>query len=205
MQSARKVRGMPRASAADAARTAQRILDAALERFTSDGYAAASVDDIAHAAGVTRGAVYHHYADKRGLLRAAARAGHERVAAAIVRRAEGETEPAEQLRAGSHAFVDSITTDAAARLLLIEAPAVLGWSEWRGLDAAASVAELREAVALVAPASDVEALTQLLSGAMNEGALWLMERGGDAEARAALHRSLDRLIDAVISSPAPPR
>ncbi|QEW01650.1 TetR/AcrR family transcriptional regulator [Microbacterium lushaniae] len=187
---------MPRASAADAARTAHRILDAALERFTAEGYAAASVDDIARAAGVTRGAVYHHYTDKRGLLRAAARAGHERVASAVVRRAEGESDPAEQLRAGCHAFVDSITTDAAARLLLIEAPAVLGWSEWRGLDAAASVAELRDAVAQVAPASEVEALTQLLSGAMNEGALWVMERDRHPQARAALHRSLDRLIDA---------
>ena len=52
---------MPRASAADAAETAHRILDVATAHFAEHGYAAASVDELARAAGVTRGAVYHHY------------------------------------------------------------------------------------------------------------------------------------------------
>lgn len=189
---------MPRASAADAARTAARILDAAVAKFTADGYAATSVDDIAHAAGVTRGAVYHHYGDKRGMLRAAVAAAHARVAAAVMARADEETDAGAQLRAGCHAFLDSITTDVAARLVLVEAPAVLGWAEWREMDAAASVQALRDVLSVLLPPAEADALTPLLSGAMNEAALWLMERGEDARAADAVHAGLDRLLDTVV-------
>lgn len=189
---------MPRASAADAAQTSRAILRAATEAFIRAGFQGASVGEIAAAAGVTRGAVYHHYADKLGLLRAVVQEGHERVAAAVVARAdEHAVDPRAALRAGCHAFVDGITDDPAARVLLVEGPAALGWSQWRALDASASMRELREAVDAVSGGDDVEALTHLLSGAMNEGVLWLVEASGGADARAAVHRSLDRLIDAL--------
>jgi AcrR family transcriptional regulator len=192
---------MPRASAADAALTAQKVLDAALKCFTRHGYHATSVDQIAKSAGVTRGAVYHHFHDKTGLLRAIVRAGHERVAAYVVARAEPhEDDPVALLRSGCHAFVDGVTHDEAARLILIDGPAALGWTEWRALDEAASMNELREALALLVPTAEVEALTRLLSGAMNEGVLWLIHRPDDQEARDAIHRALDQLVDAVGAS-----
>ena len=194
---------MPRSSAADTARTARRILESARGRFGTEGYATASVDDIARDAGVTRGAVYHHFTDKRGLLRAVAAEGHARVAAHVVTVAETHTDFGDQLRAGCHAFLDAVTADETARIILVEAPAALGWDEWRRLDNAASVRELRDAVGELAPAGDVEALTRMLSGAMNDAALWLVERPDDDDARAAAHRALDRLVTAVIDDPAP--
>ncbi|MDF2991576.1 MAG: TetR family transcriptional regulator [Microbacterium sp.] len=189
---------MPRASAADAALTAESILHAATEAFAQSGYQGASVGQIAAAAGVTRGAVHHHFSDKLGLFEAVVRAGHERVAAAVVTRADVESaDPRAALRAGCHAFVDAITDDAAARVLLIEGPAVLGWATWRALDASTSMKELREAVETITDAAQAEALTHLLSGAMNEGVLWLVETHADSDARASVHRALDRLIDAL--------
>lgn len=191
---------MPRASAAEAAETARRILETARDRFSADGFAAASVDDIARRAGVTRGAVYHHYDGKLGLFRAVAAELQREVAARVVSAAEGAQDAAGRLRAGSHAFLDAITADRAARILLVDAPAALGWNEWRRLDAQASGRELRDAVealGTVAPAH-VDALTQLLSGAMNEAALWLAERPRDTHARRAAHESLDVVLDAVV-------
>jgi AcrR family transcriptional regulator len=190
---------MPRASAADAARTAERILAAAVSSFNQDGYAAASVDEVARTAGVTRGAVYHHFDNKRGLLLACVRQGHERVAAAVRRVADSQATPIDQLRAGCHAFIDAITADEAARLMLIDGPAEIGWAQWRALDAANSASDLRDAIQLVAPPASVEPLTHLLSGAMNEGALWLMEHPGDIRSGDGLHAALDLLIDAVAS------
>lgn len=189
---------MPRASAAEAALTFEAILDQATEAFVRSGFQGASLDAIARAAGVTRGAVYHHFADKLGLFRAVVRAGHARVAASVVARADAEADdPRAALRAGCHAFVDAITDDPAARILLVEGPAVLGWSQWRDLDASASMRELREAVGVVTGGEDAEALTHLLSGAMNEGVLWIVDAADTKDARAALHRSLDRLIDSL--------
>lgn len=186
---------MPRASAADAARTFDSILDAATAAFTSAGFQSASLNEIAKVAGVTRGAVYHHFTDKTGLLEAVVKAGHERVASFVVARADAEVGDARaSLRAGCHAFVDGITEDPAARVLLIEGPAALGWTKWRALDDSASVKELREAVEAVNP-EDAEAMTHLLSGAMNEGVLWLVDNPGSTDARSALRRSLDKLID----------
>ncbi len=189
---------MPRASAADAALTYETILGRATEAFARSGFQGASLDAIARAAGVTRGAVYHHFTDKHGLLRAVVRAGHERVAATVVARADAEgDDPRAALRAGCHAFVDAITEDPAAHVLLVEGPAALGWSQWRALDASASMRELREAVEVVTGGKDAEALTHLLSGAMNEGVLWVVETSGAADVRASLHRSLDRLVDSL--------
>lgn len=189
---------MPRASAADAAETASRILDVAATRFASQGYAAASVDDIAREAGVTRGAVYHHYTSKPLLFAAVAAAQQQLVAEAIVT-ATTSGDPDAALRDGSHAFLNAITRGAAARVLLVDGPTVLSWDDWRRFDAEGPAAELRSGLADagVAPAL-LDALTAALSGAMNELALWLSERQTDAAARAQAHDALDVLLDAVV-------
>lgn len=185
---------MPRASAADAAETARRILDVATGHFAEHGYAAASVDDIARAARVTRGAVYHHYDSKPGLFAAVAGALHEHVAEAI-RAATQDSTPENGLRDGSHAYLDSITRTTTARVLLVDGPAVLGWEQWRRLDADGPERELRTGLgeAGVSPAL-LDALTAALSGAMNELALWLAARPDDASARRHAHDALDRLL-----------
>lgn len=189
---------MARASAADAAETERRILDFAVEHFRESGYHSASVEAIATAAGVTRGAVYHHYRSKPGLFRAVVERLQADVATAVVR-AASDTDPRVALRLGSHAFLDAITADARARILLLDAPSVLGWAEWRRADADASVVHLREAITMAGVEEQLgAALTPVLSGAMNEAALWLSERPGDTDARRAVHESLDLLLDAVL-------
>lgn len=195
---------MPRASAADAAATAARVLDAAERRFVERGFDAASVDEIANDARVTRGAVYHHYASKPGLFLTVVQRKQQQVADAVVAAADAARSPADSLRLGSHAFLNAITARGAARVLLIDAPRALGWDAWRRADAEASGAHLREALLAAGVAeSDVDATTALLSGAMNEAALWLSERPRDAAARESVHRTLDALLDAVIARAEP--
>jgi AcrR family transcriptional regulator len=188
---------MPRSSAADAAETARRILDVATAHFAEHGYAAASVDEIAQAAGVTRGAVYHHYSSKPLLFAAVAAAQQEVVAGAIVS-ATADSTPGAALRDGSHAFLDAITRGAASRVLLVDGPAVLGWQQWRQLDADGPEQELRTGLgdAGVSPALR-EPLTAALSGAMNELALWLAAHPNDADARERALGALDGILDSV--------
>ncbi|MFE6735738.1 TetR/AcrR family transcriptional regulator [Microbacterium sp. NPDC057650] len=188
---------MPRATAAEAAATAERVLEAATERFAAQGFTATSVDDVAADAAVTRGAVYHHYSSKPGLFAAVVQRMQQDVAEAVVT-AAADASPAESLRLGSHAFLDAITAGGRARVLLLDAPAVLGWDAWRRADAEASAVHLREAlVDAGVTESAADATTALLSGAMNEAALWLSERPSDAPARAAVHTTLDLLLGAV--------
>ncbi|MGO2110678.1 MAG: TetR/AcrR family transcriptional regulator [Pseudoclavibacter sp.] len=196
---------MPRASAADAAETARRIAEAAVVLFTERGFAEVSLDDAAAAAGVTRGAVYHHYGNKRGVFLAVAVRLQADVAASVLDAAERSGDDARAgLRAGSHAFLDAITAAPASRILLVDAPAVLGWQEWRRIDAEHSAAHLREGLAEAgAPAELLDALTAHLSGAMNEAALWAAQADDPATALAQAHDALDTLLGAVIGGTPP--
>ncbi len=185
---------MPRASAEDAAATARRILEVATAQFAEHGFAAASAENIAHVAGVTRGALYHHYGSKPGLFTAVASAQQRAVADAIAAATEG-LDSATALRTGSHAFLDAITQGAAVRVLLVDGPAVLSWEEWRRSDAEGPERELRVGLAESGVALGLhDAVTAALSGAMNELALWLSERPSDASARARAHEALDLLL-----------
>ncbi len=191
---------MPRASAADAARTAQRVLEAATEQFASRGFADVSLDDVARAAEVTRGAVYHHYGSKAKLFAAVAAALQVQIAAVVANAADrAGGDPGNQLRAGSHAFLDAITAAPAVRILLIDAPAVVGWQEWRRLDTENSAAHLREALLAVGiDQTLLDATTAQLSGAMNETALWVAQHESPAAALEQSHVALDRLLTALL-------
>ncbi|MGV2983355.1 TetR family transcriptional regulator [Microbacterium sp. AGC85] len=188
---------MARTSAAHAAETARRILEVATTHFAEKGYAAVSVDEVARAADVTRGAVYHHYRSKPQLFTAVASAQQQHIAEAIAE-ATDERDGPDGLRIGSHAFLDAITRGAAARVLLIDGPAVLSWEDWRRLDSDGPTVLLSEGLAEAGvDAALLDALTATLSGAMNELALWLSEHPGDSVARSRAHESLDVLLDAV--------
>lgn len=188
-----------RASAAAAAQTARDVLEAASQLFAERGYAHVSLDDVAQAAGVTRGAVYHHYGNKAGLFSSLAAQLQARIAEVVVAAAEGVGEdPREQLRVGCHAFLDAITAQPAARVLLIDAPAMFDWDQWRRLDAENSMVQLHHVLEELELSPDlVEAMTVQLSGAMNEAALWIAQQPQQKAARQAAHRSLDRLLGAV--------
>lgn len=190
---------MPRASAADAARTAQQILDIAEELFSLRGFSDVSLSDVAQAAGVTRGAVYHHFRNKVGVFQAVASKLQARIAIAVVEAADSAgSDPGAQLVAGSHAFIDAITAGPAVRILLVDAPSVLGWEEWRRLDDVNSARHLREALREVGLDEDlIEAVAAQLSGAMNEAALWIAQQSNADKAREHSHAALDRLLAAV--------
>lgn len=190
---------MARASAAAAARTAQDVLEAATALLAERRFAEVSLDDVARAAGVTRGAVYHHYRNKKGVFRAVAITLQARIAASVVEAAEAAgSDAAAQLRAGSHAFLDAITAEPFVRVLLVDAPAVVGWQEWRRLDAEHSGAHLAEALSAMGLREElVGAMAAQLSGAMNEAALWVVQDPDAEAARTRAHLVLDLLLDAV--------
>lgn len=171
-------------------------------RFAACGYHHVVLAEVARAAGVTKGAAYHHFDSKPGLFRAVVsevqRELGERVAAA----AERYEDLWEQLRAGCRTFLAAGTDPAVRQILLVDAPTVLGWDEWRALDEESSARHLTEALgALVAAGviadQPVEPLARLLSGAMNEGALWVA-RGGDPH---AAEQALDRLLAGLRTQP----
>jgi AcrR family transcriptional regulator len=144
---------MSRSERSEATRAA--LVAAARELFTERGYSAVGTEEIVRRARVTRGALYHHFADKRDLFRAAHEEVEEEMVAAIAEAMQGATDPVALLVAGARRFLDLCLDEEWTRIPLIDAPSVLGWKEWREVD-------MRYGLGL---------MTAGLQGAMDAGAL----------------------------------
>jgi AcrR family transcriptional regulator len=167
--------------------TTARLIDIARAIFTRDGYGGTATEEIVAQAGVTRGALYHHFGSKEGLFKAVVAAVQADVGTRVARSAEGQSELWEQLIAGCDAFLEASLDAQVQRIMLVDAPAVLGWATWREMDAANSMQSLREVLAALMAQGDLpplplDALTHLLSGAMNEAAMWIASASAPEQA-----------------------
>ncbi len=182
--------------------TTARLMEVACEVFTREGYANAATEDIVRLAGVTRGALYHHFGSKEGLFQAVLGHIQQQVALRLESVVADKSDTWEQLVAGCIAFLEASIDPQVQRIMLIDAPSVLGWSLWRELDAQHSMKALREALdelisqGQLAPLP-LDALTHLLSGAMNEAALWIAQSPDSATALAEASQALTYLLTAM--------
>ncbi|WP_218013947.1 TetR/AcrR family transcriptional regulator [Rubellimicrobium rubrum] len=161
-----------------------RLLAAARPLFVAHGFAGTSTPAIVAAAGVTRGALYHHFEDKAALLRAILEREAQAIAVAIEEVDQPEMTPVQRLLAGAEAYLAAMSVEGRADLLLVQGPAVLGSEEVRRIEAGHGEASLRagleEAVAAGAlPDLPIEALASILS-AMFERAALDVEAGAKA-------------------------
>ncbi len=111
--------------------TTAALVDAARELFAQDGFAATSLDAVVARAGVTKGALYHHFDSKRTLFSAVYDREQERAAEAIAAAARRKRDPWDAFEAGSRAFLDFTLDPGVQRILLIDAPGALGWEAMR--------------------------------------------------------------------------
>jgi AcrR family transcriptional regulator len=142
--------GQPRRSQADrSARTRTALVTAARELFAEKGFAATSRDEIAARAGVTRGALYHHFDSKTALAGAVVAELEDELVARVVAAASEADGVREQLHLGCRAYMDACADPTVARVLA-DAPAVLGIAACRALDAEACLPLLEDAFARAA-------------------------------------------------------
>jgi AcrR family transcriptional regulator len=185
--------------------TRAQLLAVATELFASRGYAAVGTEDVVREAGLTRGALYHHFADKRELFAAV----HERVeqdtVAAIGSRMaaaaeSGAIDPVELLIIGMRSFLDACMEPAVLRITLLDAPTVLGWARWRevderyglglvinGLEYAMATGALRR--------QEPRPLAHLLLAAIGEAAQLIAHAEHPEQARAEVEPAMLSMLD----------
>lgn len=182
--------------------TMQALIQIAREHFTARGYAQAAAEEIVAEAGLTRGALYHHFGSKEGLFAAVMLNVAAGLAARIDAATAGLDDAWQMLETGCSVFLDAATDPSVQRILLIDGPVVLGWQAWRKIDAETSMLGLATVLNELQTRGElasvpVEALVHLLSGAMNEAALWIAQsddpRAALDDARAALNHLLRSL------------
>lgn len=176
------------------------LMKAARDLFTERGYAAVGTEEIVGRAEVTRGALYHHFADKRDLFRAVHEQLEQSLVADIGERIRGIEDPWELIVTGVRAFLDSCTDPAVRRIALLDAPAVLGWAEWREIDARYGLGlvgfGLQNAMDRgVLAQRPVRPLAHLLMGAMAEAAMVIANAEDPAAARNDVEAPLLALVE----------
>ncbi|WP_343313558.1 TetR/AcrR family transcriptional regulator [Brucella sp. BE17] len=168
------------------------LLAAARKAFADKGFAASSMDELTAEAGLTRGALYHNFGDKKGLLAAVVAqidgemATHARKAAAL------KADPWEALMTEAAVYIEMALEPEVQRIVLLDGPAFLGDpSQWPSQNACLEMT--REAVAgLIAQGVlktlDIDAAARLLSGAAFDAALWV---AASDDPKSALKKSID--------------
>ncbi len=188
--------------AEQADRTRANLMQVARMLFAERGYAGTATEEIVQQAGVTRGALYHHFRDKRELFEAVfievQQEMRDRISAAS-RNAGGE--PWQGFRAGFDVYLDHSMDSAVRRILLLDAPSVLGWERWREIDA--SLAMLRNGLTSLrasgglAPGIGVEEVAHLLRGVASEAAHMIALASDAVETRRAVGDAVDRLLQSI--------
>lgn len=181
--------------------TRDALIAAARTLFAQRGYAAVGTEEIVRAAGVTRGALYHHFDGKRALFEAV----YERVELELAEKIavgaleSGAAAPLEAMRAGAEMFLRAATEPETQRIVLIDGPSVLGWDRWREIATEHGLglieATLQAAIEAGAIAEQpVRPLAHVLMGALDEAAM-LVARAEDPELmRSQVGLTLDALL-----------
>lgn len=188
--------------------TRDRLLAAARAEFGANGYDATSIEAILGAAGVARGALYHHFATKEALFDAVLDQVVAELAAGVRTAAAGVEDPAEILRVGCLAWLRLAIDPAVQRIVLLDAPAVVGWTRWRTIDerytlggTKAILRTLADAGRLPAGATDV--LAHLVLAAVGEAALVIARADDPVAALPAGTAALEILLRRLLGPAAP--
>ena len=187
--------------------TIERLIIVATEEFSQKGYAKASTESIVRNAGVTRGALYHHFKDKKDLFYAVFEAAQREIGKRIEDGADASDDPWAQLVAGCRAFLRACTEPSLQQIVVIDAPAVLEWNTYREVDETmpgSGFSLLREGIhevidcKLIKPLSK-DAVAHLLSGAMDEAAVWIARCEDREQALAEAQMVLECLLDGLLT------
>jgi len=188
------------------------LLEAARMLFAEHGYAGIGTEEIVRTAGVTRGALYHHFDGKRELFAAVYEQVEielaERIAAGAL--AANAESPLEAMRAGAEMFLRACTEPEAQQIALLDGPSVLGWDRWREIGAKHGLGLIEASLQAAIDAGAIEPqpvrpLAHVLMGALDEAAM-LVARAEDPETmRSEVGRTLDSLLAALSAGGQPSR
>ena len=185
------------------AETIAAILVAARNLFGSQGFEKTSIDEIAAKAGVAKGAVYHHFASKEEIFARVLDEVQRSIATAPVPKSLLKLrDPIAQATAAVLRYLTDATQPGVKQILLIDGPAVLGWAKWREIDdhyfAAGARVAMGRLLGSKASASQIDAATHLLLGAVMEAALVCATAKDPKKTARELSAALGRMLEGLL-------
>jgi AcrR family transcriptional regulator len=193
----------PGKRAAQGRATRGQLIEVATRLFAEHGYEGTSIEAVLSAAGVSRGALYHHFRGKEALFEAVVAAVSDQVTAELAATVEGSTDPVDAMRTAALAWISLAADPVIQRVVLVDAPSVLGWDRWRAMDDGRTLGALRAMLQAVSdsgrlPAELVGPFSHMILAALDEIVL-VVARSPDstaavAEGRMAVEELLRRLL-----------
>jgi AcrR family transcriptional regulator len=191
----------PRTKAGQREATTAALIAAARELFAERGYANVGTEEIVQKAGVTRGALYHHFkGGKEELFRAVLVQLSVELMQQVMVAAGAQADPFEELVAGADAFLDASMTPEIQRIMLIDGPAVLGWEVWRSIDSEHGLGLLEAALQNAIDAGALmpvpaRSVAHVLIAALDEAAMVVARAEDQKAARKEMGTTVRRLLD----------
>ena len=193
-------KGGRRTQAERRAGTRGALIAAGRELFSARGYEAVATEEIVQAAGVTRGALYHHFDGKRGLFKEVFESVEQDLVGKFVETVDltGD-DPLQGLAAGIDVFLDLSLDLELQQITLLDAPAVLGWEEWHEVQTRYGLALIEAGLAAAIEAGQVKPLpvtelANVLLGALIEGALYVARAADPVQARQQMGEVLRAML-----------
>lgn len=183
--------------------TRGQLIEVATGLFADHGYEGTSIEAVLAAAGVSRGALYHHFAGKEALFKAVLEAVSDRVTAEVTEAVRDCTDPVDAMRTGAMAWIDLAGDPVIQRVMLVDAPSVLGWEQWRAMDEGRTVGAMRAMLQAVSdsgrlPQELVVPFSHMILAALDEAAMVVARapdsRAALAESSQAVEELLNRLL-----------
>lgn len=180
--------------------TRQALVDSAIDLFTKRGYAGTSLDEVVKRARVTKGALYHHFSGKQALFEAAFAQVETRSIESLTAVVTAEGDAWETAVAGLRAYVRRCLEPEYQRIIVHEAPVVMGWERWREAEEHFSFGLLRTAVQLLVDAGEieeapVEIMARLLFGALSAGASTIASSSDPKRTGREVERAILRVLE----------
>jgi AcrR family transcriptional regulator len=201
---ARRPSATRRTQAQRTAATRAVLIEAARKLFADKGFTDVSTQAIVAAAGVTRGALYHQFDDKAALFEAVYQDVERDLVADIAEQimTAQPLDPVEAMRVGARLFLDRCAAPDVQQIVLIDAPAVLGWERWRAVATKYGLGiiegMLAHAIAEGAiPEQPLRATAHVLLGALDEAALFISRASDTRQARTEMDTVCDRMIGGI--------
>jgi AcrR family transcriptional regulator len=182
------------------------LMAVARRHFAKDGYSGAEIARIAADARLTTGAIYHHFASKKGLFLAVA----EDLEAEILRTAASviDADPWRRLRGGFEKLIDLCASPAVQRITFVEAPQVVGPETWRKIELKYAYGGLRHVLGSLRDAGiikpyPIDLIARTLLALLHETSAELARSRHDAAVRAQISELVGGVFDALLTRPRP--
>ncbi len=193
----------PGKRAAQGRATREQLIEVATRLFAEHGYEGTSIEAVLTAAGVSRGALYHHFAGKEALFEAVVQAVSDRITAELAGQVGDSADAVAALRTAALAWIGMAGDPVIQRIVLLDAPSVLGWDRWRAMDEGRTLGAMRATLQAVSDSGQlspelVGPFAHMILAALDEIAV-VIARAEDAgtamaEGRTAVEELLSRLL-----------